>query len=191
MRNFHKLAEGMEVKLLTHALHRQPDLWNQERLRTTHPLTPHKEVDDILVRFQAAANWRHLDGDDAKMALPILNDQESVWWPAAQRLPQVRPLIFTLAHAVEAERVGRVIITRMKPGSRIAPHVDGGEHAAYYERYHVVLQGLPGSLFTCGDETVCMTTGSVWWFNNAVEHHVVNNSSDDRLHMIVDLRCLR
>jgi hypothetical protein len=34
-----------------------------------------------------------------------------------------------------------------------------------------------------------MRTGEVWWFNNAIEHEVVNNSADDRIHLIVDIRC--
>jgi hypothetical protein len=33
-----------------------------------------------------------------------------------------------------------------------------------------------------------MPQGSVWWFQNAIEHEVVNNSPGDRIHMIVDIR---
>ena len=55
-------------------------------------------------------------------------------------------------------------------------------------RFHVVLHGLPGSLYKCGDEVVCMRTGEVWWFQHREVHSVENNSSDTRIHLLVDLR---
>jgi hypothetical protein len=51
-----------------------------------------------------------------------------------------------------------------------------------------VLQGLPGSLYHCGDETVTMLTGSVWWFQHREIHSVENNAAGDRVHLLVDFR---
>lgn len=190
MRNFQKLGEGLDVKPLLHSVQRQSELWNTERLRTTHEHTPHAEVDDILVRFQDLEKFRATQ--DAAL---VLDEHESIWWPAAYKLPEVRALIFPLMHIVQAERLGRVLITRLAPGKQIYPHPDSGAHAAYYERYHIPLQSFPGSLFHCGaepgTETVHMTPGSCWWVNNAIVHSVVNNSADDRIHLIIDLRVTR
>jgi quercetin dioxygenase-like cupin family protein len=47
---------------------------------------------------------------------------------------------------------------------------------------------LPGALFHSGDETSNFHTGEVWWVNNRVTHSVVNNSADDRIVCIVDIR---
>ena len=80
-----------------------------------------------------------------------------------------------------------VIITKIAPGDKIYPHADGGAPAEYYERYHVMLQNGPGSVFRAGDETVYMQPGDVWWFDNQQEHEVINNR-DDRITMIVDIR---
>jgi len=33
-----------------------------------------------------------------------------------------------------------------------------------------------------------MRPGELWWFENAIEHEVTNNSANDRIHMIIDLR---
>jgi hypothetical protein len=183
VRHFLKLADGVDIVPLLHALRVRPDLWNQNTLRTTHQLTPHKQVDDIWLRFNDLTPF--LAGGDAAS---IVDEHESICYPAWKDLPQARSIIFDLLRRVEATRLGRVLITRMAPGKIIEPHEDGGSHAAYYERVHVVIQGLPGSLFNCGDETVCMKTGEVWWFDNAVTHSVQNNSADDRIHMIVDYR---
>ena len=51
MRYFQKLAEGIDVIPILAALSRQPELWDQETLRTTHPETPHSQVSDIWIRF--------------------------------------------------------------------------------------------------------------------------------------------
>lgn len=178
MKHFLKIADGVDVLPLLMALKAKPELWDQNTLRTTHPQTPHKQVSDIWLRFN----------DLQHGAEGVIDEHESVNYPAFQALPQARPLIFGLMSRIEGERLGRCLITRLPPGGRIDPHEDGGSHAAYYERFHIVLQSLPGNLFRCGDETIHMRPGEVWWFDNAVEHEVVNNSADERIHLIVDIR---
>jgi hypothetical protein len=89
------------------------------------------------------------------------------------------------------ERLGRVMINKIEPGGRIFRHADTPVHADYYSRFHIVLESHPGVEFHCGDEAVYMPTGSVWWFNNALEHEVINASPGDRIHMIVDIRTSR
>lgn len=178
MRNFHKVGEGIDVFPIVHALQRQPDLWDRHTLRTTHPGTAHSQVSDILVWFN------DLSGDIETIA----NDREVIAFPAWERLPQLRPVIFNLIRAVEGVRLGRVIITRLSPGKTITPHVDGGAPATYFERYQIALQSFPGCVFTAGDEQVQMRTGEAWWFDNQQLHSVVNNSADDRLALIIDVR---
>jgi hypothetical protein len=185
MNHFHCLANGADVAPLMNAIARNSVLWNQHDLRTTHPSSPHTEVSDIWLRFNDLKKYK--DGDQQS----VLDEHESANYPAMFALPQARALIFGLMSRVEGERLGRCLITKLPPGGKITPHVDGGAHAAYYDRYHIVLNGLPGSIFRCGDEQVCMRTGEVWWFDNAVEHEVINNSADDRVHLIVDIRTTR
>jgi hypothetical protein len=90
---------------------------------------------------------------------------------------------------VEGERLGRVMINKLRPGGAHLPAPDTPVHADYWRRYHIVLHSKPGVVFRCGDEQVYMGTGETWWFNNKLEHEVINNSDDDRIHMIVDIRC--
>ena len=186
MRNFLGLATNVDVMPLLLAVQRQPDLWNAEKLRTTHPGTPHADVEDILLRFNDLEKFRA-----TKDAASVMDEHESVFWPAWYRLPEAHPIIFDLMRRVSGIRLGRVMITRLAPGKRILPHVDGGEHARYYDRHHVVLQCAPGAVFVAGNETVQMRVGEVWWFDNASTHEVVNNSADDRITMIVDIATAR
>lgn len=178
MRHFYKLCEGIDIVPILHALHTQPQLWNANALRREYPGTPHAECDDIWLRFQPEGLTVH----------EVVDAHESVNYPALAALPMVRPIIFGLMRQVEGERLGRVLITRLAPGKRIHPHVDGGEHARYYKRYQVALQSLPGVVFRAGDEQVQMRTGDIWWFDNGQEHEVINHSADDRLALIVDIK---
>lgn len=177
MKNFLRLTTGAPVLPLVTALHTQ-NLWDKNTLRTTHPGTPHTEVNDIWLRF-----------NDLKDISKVADEHESINYDAWYKLPQAHAMIFDLMRVVNGLRLGRVIITRLKPGGKIAPHEDGGSHAAYYSRFHVMLKNQPGSMFDCGDESVYMAPGDIWWFDNKVTHAVVNNSGDDRLTMIVDIKC--
>lgn len=183
MRNFQQLASGIDVLPLLHAVTRQKELWDTQKLRTTHTNSPHTQVNDILLRF--------IDIETVKGKTDpgyVLDQHESINYPAFFQLPEARPIIYDLMRRVEGQRLGRVIITRLSPGKKIDPHIDSGDHAAYYDRYHCILQNQPGSLFRTGNETVCMKTGDVWWFDNSIEHEVINNSEQDRLTMIIDIR---
>jgi hypothetical protein len=33
-----------------------------------------------------------------------------------------------------------------------------------------------------------MAPGETWWFQNAVEHEVINNSPIERIHLVIDIR---
>jgi hypothetical protein len=191
------MSQGIQVVDALHELAVNRGLWNQNTLRTSHELTPHKDVDDIWLRFNDLAPYQ---GDPAHVDR-ILDEHESIAYPAWWAMPECRRLAMQVFHAAHGERLGRVLITKIAPGDGIEPHEDGGSHAAYYERAHLVLQGLPGSIFRCGqvqgahgniwDEEVQMMTGELWWFNNALTHEVVNNSADDRIHMIIDYKVSR
>lgn len=177
MRYFYRLTDGVQVLPITAAVMRQPQLWNEDRLRQTFEGSPHTKVDDILLRFGTI-------GPGGKIG----DDLEAVDRSPMSKIP-CKMEILNIMRLVGGSRLGRVIITRLEPGKKILPHRDvEGDYAKYYTRYHLVLQGMPGSLFTCGDETVCMQTGDLWWFDASAEHSVQNNSKDDRIHMLIDIR---
>ena len=186
MRYFRLIAAGIDFMPLTLALQRQPDLWNAHPYRTQYTGTPHVDVDDILIRYSSPE--RTQDVADHK---PVQDDHSAVWYPAAAKLPQAKAFVLDLMRRVDAYELGRVVISRIKPGGRILPHADTqGDYVNLGDiaRYHLVLQGLPGSLFRCGGEEVNMRTGEVYWFDAHATHEVLNNSADDRIHLMADFR---
>jgi hypothetical protein len=180
MKNFLKIASLIDVKQIVDEIQEHSELWDTNRLRTTHHMSPHTQVSDIWVRFNKLPDFgkEHL----------VLDEHESIWYPAGTDLPSVRAFVFALMARVQGERLGRVIITKLVPGAKIDAHVDSGSHAEYYERFHLCLKNNPGSYFRCGDESVCMAPGDVWWFDNSIEHEVVNDSDQERWTIIVDIK---
>ena len=174
---FKRLSQGLPVQWLVDALAAKPELWNANTLRTANPASPHREAEDIWLRFNAIpatpSDWDEL---------------ESVNYPAYAELPEAAKLVRALMTRMDGERLGRVLITRLKPGGCIAPHRDLEQHAGYYDRFHIVLRSNEACAFRCGVETVVMERGECWSFNNALEHSVQNNGDTERLHLIVDLR---
>lgn len=190
MRNFLKLADGVNVKPLVNALYRKPDLWKADDFLRKYPQGPFGDTDTVYLRFQDHVQVQSAEEEELykqnKLAGHDLH--ECPWRPEVDQLPETRALIMALMTATGATRLGRCMINRLVPGGKIFRHADSPWHASYWDRYHIVLQSEPGNVFTCGDEQVWMRPGEIWWFQNAIEHEVVNNSADDRIHLVVDLR---
>lgn len=176
MRHFAKIAE-IDPRPLLAALAVHPELWNENTLRTTHPQSPHTETDDIWVWFNA------IPDDPAT----VVDDCEVIPYRAWDVLP-IRETVFDLMRLIGGTRLGRVIISRLPPGCSIPEHIDQGAPATYYKRFHIALQSLPGALNNSGDETAVYRPGEVWWFDNGAPHSVINNSADDRIVIVVDIR---
>lgn len=174
MRHFQKIAEGVDVIPILNALAVRPDLWNENDLRTTFPDSPHAEVDDI---------WCMFDDPTGDVVNSIQTHPYSAW----HEIP-VKGLVLDLMRRVGGTQLGRVIITRLPPGGTIPAHIDQGAPAEFYTRYHLALQSLPGAIMYAGNESVMMAMGELWLFDNTVLHSVANNSADDRIVLIMDVR---
>ena len=187
MSNFLRLGAGQVVAPLMLAIERRPELWREDTYLRDYPQGPFGEVESIMLRFPLKA----VKETQAEVEQHLLthDPHESIDQPAYKVLTEARTLVMALFTAVQGERLGRVMINKIKPGGVIYPHADTPMHADYYSRFHIVLQSTPGVKFRCGDEWASWETGAVFWFNNKLEHEVINNSEVDRIHMIVDARC--
>lgn len=186
MKNFQQIAHSMDVLPLLLAIKRRPGLWKEDTYLRDYPQGPFAQIESIMLRFPEKGVFE----TEAALAnhLSRYDQHESIDHPAYSCLPEARPLVMGLMARVDGERLGRVMINKIAPGGCIFPHADTEAHAAYYSRFHLVLQSQPGVSFRAGDETVFMPTGTIWWFDNSAEHEVINNSADDRIHVICDIR---
>jgi hypothetical protein len=138
----------------------------------------HSDMTDIWVRYN------HIDN----LGEHFNDEHESVWYPVAFEIPELWDIVFSLMGAVCGERLGGVLITKLKPGGKILPHMDEGWHAGYYEKFFIPIQNDKGAIFCWEDMTIEPEPGEVWQFNNNVKHWVENNSERDRIAMIVCIR---
>lgn len=171
---YHSYVTLAEV---AHELHDRKDMFGANRIRQ-FPGSPHHQVDDILLR-----------GPDLDQGLvEIHNDLRCDWYDEAHALPSCRVLTEDLMHAVGGRELGRVIITRLPSGASIEPHIDEGDAAAYYRRYHYCVQGEPGNTFIIGHHAQQMKSGEFWRVNTRLMHSVINNSFNDRIHIVIDIK---
>lgn len=186
MNNFQKIGSGLNIVPLLLAIKRQPDLWKEDTYLRDYPQGPFGEIESIMLRFPTKTVY---ETEEELAKHDSLYDQhENVDYPAYAKLTEARQLVMNLMHFVGGERLGRVMINKIAPGGVIFPHVDTKSHTDYYSRFHIVLQSQPGVQFRAGDENTYMATGEAWWFDNSQEHEVINNSADDRIHMVIDIR---
>lgn len=170
-----------DVSALVDQLNDSPELWNDFDLRTNHPQSPHREMDDIFLRYNARKNFcsdRHAFNES----------HDSVWWPAIDLLPAAMPIVWDLMRHVEGERLGMVLITRQPPGTTCYPHVDKGWHAEHYEKYAIQLQAAPGQSFHVEKHSLETQAGDCFWFDNSKTHWVLNPTEHGRMTMIVCIR---
>lgn len=189
MNNFQKLATNVNVLPLLLAIKRRPELWKVDSYLRDYPQGPFGDVESIILRFPPISV--HETEEELKNHLSTFDQHENVDRPEYKTLHEARDLIMPLMTMVQGERLGRCIINKIQPGGRIYPHADTPAHAEYYSRFHIVLQSSPGVVFISGDEQAYMEQGSIWWFNNKLEHEVINNSGEDRIHLVVDVRTSR
>jgi len=175
MKHIKLIAQDVNVLALQWALHEHPELWDQQTSRTAPPDSPHHELSDIWARY---ADPKTMNEDGS---------HDSVWYPAADVLP-VKGLVYPLMQAVQGDRLGGVLITRIKPGQVCKPHTDPGWHARYYQKFAIQIQSAPGQAFHFEDGALVTKPGDVFWFDNAFTHWVTNESAMDRITMIVCIK---
>jgi hypothetical protein len=165
MRNFLRIATGVNVTPLMLAIARRPELWQADTYLRDYPQGPFGEVDSIMLRFPEKRVFeQEAEVEPYKSGEHFYDQHESIDYPAYAMLPEARGLVMSLFAAMAGERLGRVMINRIKPGGVIFPHADTPEHVAYYSRAHIVLQSGPGVRFRCGDEWASWETGAAFWF---------------------------
>jgi hypothetical protein len=190
MSNFHRIATGVNVTPLTLAIARRPELWKEDTFLRDYPQGPFGEIESIMLRFpEKRVMEQEAEQEAYKRGEHKFDQHENIDYPAYAVLTEARPIVMSVFAAVAGERLGRVMINKIKPGGVIYPHADTPEHCNYYSRFHVVLQSAYGVDFRCGDEWRNWEPGAVFWFNNKLEHEVKNLSGEDRIHMIIDARC--
>ena len=81
---------------------------------------------------------------------------------------------------------GRGRLMGLGIGGTVPVHIDANYYWRTHIRVHVPIITNPDVDFSCGGETVQMAAGECWVFDTFREHHVENNGSEQRVHLVLD-----
>ena len=82
--------------------------------------------------------------------------------------------------------LGRTRLMKLASGAEVATHVDFNYHWYSRVRIHVPIVTTPDVMFFCGPEQTHMAAGESWIFDSWRRHRVINGSSNDRIHLVID-----
>jgi hypothetical protein len=174
--NFRQVLSDIDVAPLLHQISDNPQLWNTDESWSKYKNNAVIEnVENIVLRYN-------------KSSLPGLNDWDK---KAFGILSAAQKIIFDLMRAIPGEHLGKVLITRLRPGEIIRDHIDTWPVVGtkpYFQRYQIPLAVASGVIFKVLDEELHMRPGEAWWFDNQAMHSVINNSDEDRISMLADIR---
>jgi mannose-6-phosphate isomerase-like protein (cupin superfamily) len=171
---FCRLATGIDATAIRNELEANREAWLEEK-QTALTMRTRASTMNILLR-----EISHLPNQDRYAALRTESR------PVSPRFPTAIAMAERLAQLCGGT-MGKTRLAALKPGAEIPAHADWGLYHELTERIHLVIRNHGGTYFTCGDSTVEMRDGEVWWFDNLTRHHVINTGSLWRTHLIVDL----
>ncbi|HEX5461879.1 MAG TPA: aspartyl/asparaginyl beta-hydroxylase domain-containing protein [Steroidobacteraceae bacterium] len=172
MKNFRRIAQGMDPKPALRELAERPELWEAFTVRQDYAGSAHRDTKMIPLRGPTRLE-------------DISDNLDSVDFDILRELPCIFDLLCRAAHTVQARDIGRVMAVKLLEGAAVTPHTDEGRYARYFARFHLVLSSSPTCWFFAGGEKVNMAPGELWWFNHQVEHEV-RNGGPERIHLIMD-----
>lgn len=179
MKAFNKISDGLNVSLIKEELKEKNHLFGEFNARKeAGPI--HAQMNDIWLRYGDISEMIR-NGDYSGIA----NEHDSIW---LQDLPECKKLCFLIMSLVDGERLGGVLITKLPKYGKILPHTDSGWHAEYYDKYFVPINNKDGATFCFDDGSINPKEGDVWAFNNSHNHWVENNSTEDRIAMIICIK---
>jgi hypothetical protein len=83
---------------------------------------------------------------------------------------------------------GRIMIVQLKPNSKVELHVDPGVYFEKYSRYHIPFKtNKCVQFFNKENNKEHMPLKTLCRLNNLDYHGLINESNDDRIHLIVDV----
>ncbi len=176
------VAGGFDVESVARELDQHPELWNAHSGRTKDPSSPHRETDDIWVRFRAPEELK----EPEHFGEPHL----SVFYPAWDALPSLKPIIRDLIGFIRPVQLGGILITRIPPGKRVYRHHDRGGWHATWMNYKIFMPIRTNDLCVNWFEDVptVMLKGGAYSIDNQVDHEVINDGPTERITLIPTFR---
>lgn len=107
----------------------------------------------------------------------------------AGKFQAVRNLADWMFGTVSGQALGRIMIVNLAPKGRVPIHIDPLDYFAMYSRFHVPFKTNEKVTFSGGPGTPIehMPYRTLCQLNNRLPHQLDNDSSENRIHVIVDI----
>lgn len=79
----------------------------------------------------------------------------------------------------------RTAFLSLPVGGKVGRHTDFGKYYLTKDRYHLSIQGR--YKYTVGDESIIVEPGTLFWFNNKLEHESENVGDVERITLVFDV----
>lgn len=187
MKYFHRISNSFDPTPIREELHSQPLLWGKSP-RVTFQGSPHADTEDIILRGPVGFEYKSLQ--------ELHEELQCQDYPAGELMKKTVTIANNLAYLLSSPemrhldsplRLGRVIMTKLKPGKTIHPHADQGPVPEFYRRFHLCIEGGDENIFMIQGEVQSMQSGDMFETDVREVHTVINLMEHDRVHLIVDI----
>ncbi len=150
-----------------------------------------KRLADEVGQFGAAAWMPHPSGMRGNSAIALIssgggdNDSfEGEKQPTRHlaQCPYMRQVMGSFDEVLSRSR-----LMKLDAGAEVGLHVDFNYHWFSRVRIHIPILTNPQVIFCCGEAKLHMGAGECWIFDSWRRHRVINNSTEDRVHLVIDL----
>lgn len=181
----HLCIDAFDInKLISKVLALPEESWHLDQ-DLLNQLTVNRPTHSIFIQSIDAQSFAKILSERPLQASDI---QRKAGWDmlSADVTELVRSSIAHYSKGQEGGIVTRIQLARMSPGAKIDPHIDRSHMLIAAHRLHVPLTTNPEVVFVIDGKRISMEAGKLYELNNRVEHSVVNEGTDDRIHLIID-----
>lgn len=165
-----EILSGIDVGPLLAQVNAHPELWDiDDSWIRNKPQSAIYEVSNIVLRFNKSPDWNK---------------------PAFDILSEARPIVNALMDVTGGDLLGKVLVTRLRPGQNINRHRDRLPPGVplIYHHFKVPMVGHPDCTFGCGRDEFHLEPGNAYWFDNQDWHWAMNDTAEERIEMLVGIQ---
>ncbi|MEH6518792.1 MAG: aspartyl/asparaginyl beta-hydroxylase domain-containing protein [Halioglobus sp.] len=173
---------SVDISALSEQILSLPERTWQADEKLRRDLAFYRETNSIFLKSIPAKTFNEI------AALRPLKDSDITLQSGWESLhEQVQPILDSVVSLLGAGGiVTRIQFARMRPNSKIMPHIDQSMMLVAAHRVHVPLTTNSGIRFDIDGHSVKFAVGEIYEFNNRVVHSVANQGDTDRIHLIID-----
>ena len=172
------LKTGIDVSKVCEQLRRNPGDWDKHKdSEGAHLLNEDHGYDDLPI-----GNLQLTVGAVQKKEDYVGDSEINVNTPAYSRHTEIFKLIKEEFGDKDIQRCG---FLGLAVDGYVGAHIDKGTYYLKKDRYHLSIKGQ--YQYFCGEDSVIVDSGTLFWFNNKMPHGAVNLGEETRITFVFDI----